>query len=87
MRIRLRRRKAAADELPPASPRQRLLVALAAVLITLVIGGAMLAPQLESMRHKWQAAQPKPCAAGQERGCIGGTMPLIMLPAASAPGG
>ncbi|MDH4051867.1 MAG: hypothetical protein OEU93_09825 [Rubrivivax sp.] len=87
MRIRLRLpwRRRRPDDLPTASLRQRLLVALAAVVITVVIGMAMLAPQLDLMRHKWLAAQPKPCAAGQDSGCIGGTMPLIVLPA-SAPG-
>jgi hypothetical protein len=86
IRLRWRRRARQADDLPPSSARQRLLVALAAIAITGVIGSAMLAPQLALLKHKWLAAQPKPCAAGESRGCVGGTMPLIVLPA-SAPGG
>jgi hypothetical protein len=73
------------NELPPPSRRQRLLVALAAVAITLGIGAAMLKPQLEYLRARRLADQPKPCAPGQTRDCVGGTMnAVIVAPAASA---
>ena len=83
-----RRPKRVDDDLPPASWRQRLLVLLAALVVTVVVGLAMVQPQLDAMRHRWAAAQPKPCAAGQDSGCIGGTMPVLVLPpepVASAP--
>jgi hypothetical protein len=68
---------------PPA--RQRLLVAAAAVAITLGIGAAMLKPQLEYLRARRLADQPKPCGQGQTSGCVGGTMnAVIVAPAASA---
>lgn len=79
------RRRQGDDELPPVSPRQRLIVAAAAVLTTLAVVAAMLAPQLELMRAKQQAAQPRPCAPGQTRDCIGGALDAtIVAPAASA---
>jgi hypothetical protein len=79
----LRRRRD--DDLPPPSPRQRLIVAAAAVVATAAVGTAILAPHLEAMRAKQLAAQPKPCAPGQTRDCIGGTLnAIIVAPAASA---
>jgi hypothetical protein len=79
----LRRRRD--DDLPPPSRRQRLLLAAAAVVVTVAVGAAMLSPQIEHMRARQRAAQPKPCAPGQTRDCVGGTMSAtIVAPAASA---
>jgi hypothetical protein len=79
------RRRVEGDDLPPPPARQRLIVAAAAIALTAVIGAGMLAPQIEHMRAKQRAAQPKPCAAGQTRDCVGGTMSATLVtPAAPA---
>ncbi len=79
----LRRRRD--DGLPPPSRRQRLIVAAAAVALTALIGAGILAPQIEHMRARQRAAQPKPCAAGQTHDCVGGAMSAtIVAPAAPA---
>lgn len=81
----LRRRSADDGGLPPPSRRQRLIVAAAALALTAVIGAGILAPQLALMRAKQHAAQPRPCAAGQTRDCVGGTMSAtVVAPAAPA---
>ena len=72
------------DDYPAASRRQRLFVALAAVAITVLIGLAILRPQLALMRAKRADVAGKPCAPGQQSGCVGGTMPVTVLPPASA---
>lgn len=72
----------------PATPaRQRLVVALLAVITTVVVGLALIGPHLAFLRRQADAAAPKPCAAGQTQGCIGGTMPVIVLPPGPAPQG
>jgi hypothetical protein len=88
MRIVIRRprwlRRRRDGDLPPPSRRQRLLFAAAAVAITAAMSAAMLSPQYELMRAKQRMAQPAPCAPGQTRGCIGGTMDATIVgPAAS----
>lgn len=80
----LRRRSDDANQLPPPSRRQRLLVAAAAVAITVAVGAAMLSPQIELMRAKQRTAQPKPCAPGQTRDCIGGAMNALIVPQAAS---
>jgi hypothetical protein len=74
----------------PTPPRQRLLIVAAAVGITLLIGTAMLARHVEFLRAKLarrDASEPPRCAPGQTEGCVGGTMGVIVVPAASAPPG
>jgi hypothetical protein len=57
-----------------------------ALAVTLILGTGLLRPQLELMRAKHDAAQPRPCAPGQARDCVGGTMEaVIVAPRASAP--
>lgn len=72
------------DEMPAPPARQRLLVAAAAVAITLVIGVLMVGPHLDFLRARREAAVPKPCAPGQTSGCVGGTMSVIVAPAAAS---
>jgi hypothetical protein len=96
MRITLRRRRG--PRFKPTTPRQRLLIVLLAVGTTLTIGGTMLARHVEFLRAKFMRAdaeagapaEPPRCAAGQTQGCVGGTMGVILVPAApaaaSAPG-
>jgi hypothetical protein len=69
--------------LPPAPRGQRLLVAGAAIAITLVIGAGLLMPHIEFLRHRQTADALKPCAPGQTRNCVGGTMRVIVTPASS----
>jgi hypothetical protein len=79
-----RRRDDDVDQLPPPSRRQRLLIALAAVVLTVVIGLTVLTPHVDMMNAKLRASAPKPCAAGQSQGCVGGTLNVLVAPAASA---
>lgn len=89
MRIVIRRprwlRRRSHDDMPPPPRRQRLAIAALAVVLTAVLGAALLRPQLELMQAKQAASQPKPCAPGQTRDCVGGTMnaTLVVAPAAS----
>jgi hypothetical protein len=49
-----------------------------------VIGVLVIGPHLDFLRARREAAVPKPCAPGQTRGCIGGTMSVIVPPAAAS---
>jgi hypothetical protein len=80
---RRRARVDAGEELPPASARQRVLVALAAVVATVAVGWAILKPQLELGQAKQRSKLPQPCAPGQASGCVGGAINVIVMPAAS----
>lgn len=73
----------------PTTPRQRLVIVAAAVGTTLLIGTAMLSRHVEYLRAKLAhraASEPPRCAPGQTQGCVGGTMGVIVVPPASAPG-
>lgn len=61
------------------------MVAAAAIVITLVIGTGLLLPQLEFQRIQQASEALKPCAPGQSRACVGGTMGVIVAPPASSP--
>jgi hypothetical protein len=87
VRIRLRWRRG--ERFRPTTPRQRLVIVAAAVGITLLIGTAMLSRHVEYLRAKLahrDAAEPPRCAPGQTEGCVGGTMGVIVVTPASAPG-
>lgn len=85
MRIRrLWRRRADDDGLPPAPYGQRLLVAAAALAVTLVIGAGLVMPHVEFLRTRQTSDALKPCAAGQTRECVGGAMGVIVAPPASS---
>jgi hypothetical protein len=60
-------------------------VLAAAVVVTIVVGLAILAPQLRLQRAK-QAPPPDrpPCTAERRTDCVGGTMPVIVAPAPPA---
>jgi hypothetical protein len=60
------------------------MIAAAAIAITLLIGLAILAPHLNSLRERDRAAAPKPCAPGQTQNCIGGTMGVVIVAPAAA---
>jgi hypothetical protein len=77
-----RRRAENADGLPPRPKSQRLIVAAVALATTLLIGAGLIAPHLDFLRARREAAQPKPCAPGQTRDCVGGTMGVIVAPPA-----
>jgi hypothetical protein len=79
-----RRRDDTGGELPPASLRQRLLIALAAVAVAVAVGMAILKPQLELGQARQRSKVPQPCAPGQASGCVGGVIDVIVVPAASA---
>jgi len=87
MRIRLRRwwRRQAEDALPPTPRGQRLMVAAAAIGVTLLIGAGLLLPHLEFRRIQQASDALKPCAPGQSRDCVGGTMGVILTGPASSP--
>jgi hypothetical protein len=87
IRFRIRRfwhRRADNDGLPPPSRSQRALVAGAALAITLVLGFALLSPHINFIRSKRAADALEPCAPGQTHACVGGTMRVIVEPAASS---
>jgi hypothetical protein len=80
-----RRRAGGAQEGLPHPPRgQRVLVAGAALIVTAVIGIALVGPHVEFLRHKKAADVLKPCAPGQTRDCVGGITSVIVAPSASA---
>jgi hypothetical protein len=81
-----RRRPRQPGDYPPASLRQRLTVLAAAVLVTVVVGLALLAPQLRALRAKHAPPPDRPrCGPGEQTDCVGGTMTVIITPA-PAPG-
>jgi hypothetical protein len=97
MRLRIRkpgRRRGGASEpgapggrFNPFSRRQRLLIVALAVGTTLTIGVAMLAPHVHYLRARLalDRADKPACTAGQTEGCVGGTMGVIVVPAAPVP--
>lgn len=68
----------------PLSRRRRLLLLGLAVATAVVVIWLMLRPQLRLMEAKrtQPAAHALPCGAQQTEGCIGGTMGVIVAPAA-----
>ncbi|RVT52722.1 hypothetical protein [Rubrivivax albus] len=74
------------DPFRPTSLRRRLVIAGLALGTTLTIGLAMLTPHAAAVRAALalKFAEPPPCAPGQLRGCVGGMMDIVVLPA-SAP--
>lgn len=87
MRIRFTRRRG--PRFKPTTRRQQLVIVAAAVAVTLLIGTAMLSRHVEFLRAKYarrDAAEPPRCAPGQTQDCVGGTMGVIVVPPASAPG-
>jgi hypothetical protein len=90
MRVRFRirpfwRRRVDDAGLPPPPRGQRLLVAGAAIAITLAIGAGLLMPHLDFLRTRRSADALPPCAPGQTRDCVGGAMGVLVAPAASSP--
>jgi hypothetical protein len=85
MRIRSLWRRRDDGGLPPTPRGQRLLVAAAALAVTLVIGAGLVMPHVEFMRHRQAADALKPCAPGRTRDCVGGAMGVIVAPPASSP--
>lgn len=83
-RIRRFWRPSADDGLPPAPRAQRLLMAAAALEVTLVIGAGLMMPHVEFLRARQTADALKPCAPGQPRDCVGGVMGVIVAPPASS---
>lgn len=73
----------------PLSGRRRLLVAVLAVVTALWVVWLMLQPQLRKMRAEAarKGADVQACSGRQTQGCVGGTMAVIVAPAApgSAP--
>jgi hypothetical protein len=72
----------------PLSRRRRLLLLGVAVATALLVIWLMLRPQLRLMESRRTpvapaASAPLPCAAQQTQGCVGGTMGVIVAPAAS----
>lgn len=67
----------------PTSLRRRLVIAGLALGMTLTLGLAMLTPHAAALRAalalKWD--EPPRCAPGQLRGCVGGAMDIVVLPA------
>jgi hypothetical protein len=84
VKLRLRRDRGGSDGLPPTSRTQRLLVTAAAVAITLTIGLALVSPHLDFLRARSVADPVRPCAPGQTRDCVGGTMGVIAAPSAAS---
>lgn len=75
------------DDLPryqPLTRRRRLLLLGVAVATAMLVLWLMLRPQLRLMEAKraMPAAPATPCGAGQTEGCVGGTMGVIVAPAA-----
>ncbi|MEP7280684.1 MAG: hypothetical protein ABI696_01795 [Rubrivivax sp.] len=82
-----RRRPRQSGDYPPASLLQRLTVLAAAVLVTVVVGLALLAPQLHALRARHAPPPDRPlCGPGQQTDCVGGTMTVIITPAPGAAG-
>lgn len=76
------------DEPPryqPLTRRRRLLLLGVAVATAMLVLWLMLRPQLRLMEAKRNqpAAKALPCGAQQTEGCVGGTMGVIVAPAAS----
>lgn len=71
------------DPFRPTSLRRRLVIAGLALGTTLTIGLAMLTPHAAAVRAALalRFAEPPPCAPGQLRGCVGGMMDIVVLPA------
>lgn len=89
MKLRIRLRKPfrrRRERYVPFTRRQRLLVAALALGATLTIALALLAPHLSYLRsQRALQRQDKPaCAGGQTAGCVGGHMPVIVVPPAAA---
>jgi hypothetical protein len=83
VKLHLRSARREDDGLPPTPRTQRLLVAAAAVAITLTIGLAIISPHLDFLRARSVADPVRPCAPGQTRDCVGGTMGVIAAPSAA----
>jgi hypothetical protein len=92
MRIRIRnplRRRdgdTGSNDFVPTSGRRRGLFALAALATSATIGGAMMVPHAAYVRaaQALGLAEPPPCAPGQLRGCVGGLMDVVVVPAPAA---
>lgn len=74
------------DAFVPTSGRRRGLFVLAALATSATIGGAMLVPHATYVRaaQALGLAEPPPCAPGQLRGCVGGLMDVVVVPAPAA---
>lgn len=73
----------------PLSRRRRLLLLGVAVTTAVLVIWLMLRPQLRLMEARRTpaaapASAPQPCAAQQTAGCVGGTMGVIVAPAAAS---
>jgi hypothetical protein len=73
------------EEFPPTPWRRRLLILLLAVGTALTIAVLMLVPP-GGIRRKLPLPPPDAarCAQGQTQDCVGGTVQVIVAPAASA---
>jgi hypothetical protein len=78
-RIRRFWRRQEPDGLPPTPRGQRVLLAGAAVVMALAIGFALLMPHVEFLRWQRAADPVRPCAAGQSKDCVGGTMGVVVV--------
>lgn len=85
MRIRLRKPTPRSDFVP-TSGRRRLLFAALALGTTGTLAGAMLLPHATYVRglEALGLREPPPCQPGQLRGCVGGLMDVVVVPAAPA---
>jgi hypothetical protein len=70
----------------PVSGRRRLLIAVLAVVTAVVVILLMLQPKLRAMRAEQarKGADVGRCDGPRQDGCVGGTMGVIVAPAASA---
>lgn len=85
MRIRLRNPLRRSDFVP-TSGRRRLLFAALALGTTATLAGAMLLPHAAVVRglEALGLREPPPCQPGQLRGCVGGLMDVVVVPASAA---
>jgi hypothetical protein len=85
MRIRIRN-PLQRSEFVPTSGRRRLLFAALALGTTATLAGAMLLPHAAYVRglEALGLREPPPCPPGQLRGCVGGLMDVVVVPAPPA---
>ncbi len=80
-------RRSTDDAYRPVSGRRRLLLLVLAVATAGVVLWLMLQPQMRKMQadaqRRSERASPQPCRDGQTDGCVGGTMGVIVAPAAA----
>ena len=82
----MKHRTEAVEAYRPVSRRRRLLIGGLAVATAVVVILLMLQPQLRAMRAEQarKGADVERCDGEQRQGCVGGTMGVIVTPAAPA---